>query len=155
MHAMTVRSGKWMKVLLISGLLALLLVPVPIVIAQNATPATTNGTQAGAKAGTRNLFSLWIKMSLIGYSQSEIESALMGKVEPAQLKRVKHRLRINVINNLRNQNLRDDILNSSTVQDLRIIQEKVRTEVRFAGLENDSHLRMLIRRHFGVRVHYS
>ncbi len=96
-----------------------------------------------------NLFTVWVKLSLIGYSQSEIETAL-DHVDTKQLDRVKHRVRLNVIKNLKRMNIDYEIDNSTTPIDLRLVIEKIRTEVRFAGLENDRHLRNMIRREFGV-----
>jgi len=98
-----------------------------------------------------NLFSVWAKLSLIGYSQSEIETAL-SSVDSKKLARVKQRIRLNVIKNLSRVNLEEDIRMSTTEQELRIIREKIRIEVRFAGLENDRHLHVLIRHRFGIRM---
>ncbi|MBF0353053.1 MAG: hypothetical protein HQM11_18615 [SAR324 cluster bacterium] len=108
-------------------------------------------TSQGGGEREENLFSVWVKLSLIGYSQSEIESAL-SYVNIESLSKVKQRLRLNVIKNLNRMHLEGDIDMSSTEQELRIIQEKIRTEIRFAGLENDQHLLVLIRHRFGISL---
>jgi hypothetical protein len=106
---------------------------------------------AGAQttANSVNLFSRWVKLSLMGFNQSEIEATL-SSYTPDQLQEVKHRLRRNVMNNLLNGNLQQDIELSTTEQELRYIREKIRTEIRFAGLENDRYIRRMIRHQFGI-----
>ena len=98
-----------------------------------------------------NIFSQWVKLSLMGYNQSEIEATL-NVYKPEELKLVKRRLRRNVLNNLVGGNLKQDISLSSTEQELRYIRDKIRTEIRFAGLENDFLVRQMIRHQFGIAV---
>jgi hypothetical protein len=98
-----------------------------------------------------NIFSQWVKLSLMGYNQSEIEATLnVYQTEEIQL--VKRRLRRNVLNNLVGGNLKQDISLSTTEQELRYIRDKIRTEIRFAGLENDFLVRQMIRHQFGIAV---
>lgn len=105
--------------------------------------------QAPPASNINNLFSIWAKLSLTGYTQSEIETAL-DHVEPKLLQRVKHRLRLNVIQNLARMNLKEEFMNSTTQHDLTVVTNKIRMEIRFAGLENDRYLRVMIRNNFGV-----
>lgn len=106
--------------------------------AQNQRPASVN-----------NVYSVWVKLSLIGYSQSEIESSL-STVDPELLNKVKHRLRLQVLNNLRHMNLDMEHRNSTAPQDIRLLTNKIRDEIRYAGLENDRRMKVLIRRQFGI-----
>ena len=127
------------KVILI-GLLVLLLVGVPPGLGQQ-PPVDSQG----------NLYSIWLKLSLMGHNQSEIEAILNG-VTPEQLNRIKNQLRRDVLNTLRRLNLHNEISMSTTEQELFTIREKIRTEIRFAGMENDSRLRRMIRHQFGIAL---
>ena len=127
------------KVILI-GLLVVLLVGVPPGLGQQ-PPADSQG----------NLYSIWLKLSLMGHNQSEIEAILNG-VTPEQLYRIKNQLRRDVLNTLRRLNLHNEISMSTTEQELFTIREKIRTEIRFAGMENDSRLRRMIRHQFGIAL---
>ena len=98
-----------------------------------------------------NLYSIWLKLSLMGHNQSEIEAILNG-VTPEQLYRIKNQLRRDVLNTLRRLNLHNEISMSTTEQELFTIREKIRTEIRFAGMENDSRLRRMIRHQFGITL---
>ena len=127
------------KVILIC-LLVVLLVGVPPGLGQQ-PPVDSQG----------NLYSIWLKLSLMGHNQSEIEAILNG-VTPEQLYRIKNQLRRDVLNTLRRLNLQNEISMSTTEQELFTIREKIRTEIRFAGMENDSRLRRMIRHHFGIAL---
>ena len=127
------------KVILI-GLLVVLLVGVPPGLGQQ-PPVDSQG----------NLYSIWLKLSLMGHNQSEIETILNG-VTPEQLNRIKNQLRRDVLNTLRRLNLHNEISMSTTEQELFTIREKIRTEIRFAGMENDSRLRRMIRHQFGIAL---
>jgi hypothetical protein len=87
----------------------------------------------------------------MGHNQSEIEAILNG-VTPEQLDRIKNQLRRDVLNSLRRLNLQYEINMSTTEQELFTIREKIRTEIRFAGMENDSRLRRMIRHLFGITL---
>ena len=127
------------KVILI-GLLVVLLVGVPPGLGQQ-PPVDSQG----------NLYSIWLKLSLMGHNQSEIE-AILNVVTPEQLFRIKNQLRRDVLNTLRRLNLHNEISMSTTEQELFTIREKIRTEIRFAGMENDSRLRRMIRHQFGITL---
>ena len=122
------------------GLLVVLLVGVPPGLGQQ-PPVDSQG----------NLYSIWLKLSLMGHNQSEIEAILNG-VTPEQLYRIKNQLRRDVLNTLRRLNLQNEISMSTTEQELFTIREKIRTEIRFAGMENDSRLRRMIRHQFGIAL---
>ena len=122
------------------GLLVVLLVGVPPGLGQQ-PPVDSQG----------NLYSIWLKLSLMGHNQSEIEAILNG-VTPEQLNRIKNQLRRDVLNTLRRLNLHNEITMSTTEQELFTIREKIRTEIRFAGMENDSRLRRMIRHQFGIAL---
>ena len=122
------------------GLLVVLLVGVPPGLGQQ-PPVDSQG----------NLYSIWLKLSLMGHNQSEIEAILNG-VTLEQLYRIKNQLRRDVLNTLRRLNLHNEISMSTTEQELFTIREKIRTEIRFAGMENDSRLRRMIRHQFGIAL---
>ena len=122
------------------GFLVVLLVGVPPGLGQQ-PPVDSQG----------NLYSIWLKLSLMGHNQSEIEAILNG-VTPEQLYRIKNQLRRDVLNTLRRLNLQNEISMSTTEQELFTIREKIRTEIRFAGMENDSRLRRMIRHQFGIAL---
>ena len=122
------------------GLLVVLLVGVPPGLGQQ-PPVDSQG----------NLYSIWLKLSLMGHNQSEIEAILNG-VTSEQLNRIKNQLRRDVLNTLRRLNLHNEISMSTTEQELFTIREKIRTEIRFAGMENDSRLRRMIRHQFGIAL---
>ena len=127
------------KVILV-GLLVILLIGVPPGLGQQPLED---------KKG--NLYSIWLKLSLMGYNQSEIEAILNG-VTPEQVKRIKIQLRRDVISSLRRLNLQNEIDLSTTEQELFTIREKIRTEIRFMGMENDVRLRWMIRHQFGITL---
>ena len=98
-----------------------------------------------------DLYSIWIKLSMMGHNQSEIEGILTGITEQ-QLQHLKNRLRRDVLNTLTHLNLSNEIELSRTEQDLVMIRDKIRTEIRFAGLENDLLLQRMIRHKFGIAL---
>ena len=87
----------------------------------------------------------------MGHNQSEIEGILNGTTKQ-QLIRLKNRLRRDVLNTLMQHNLLSQIELSRTEQDLFMIRYKIRTEIRFAGLENDQLLQRMIRHKFGIAL---
>ena len=98
-----------------------------------------------------NLYSIWLKLSMMGHNQSEIEGILSGITEQ-QLLHLKNRLRRDVLETLMHHNLHNEIELSRTEQDLVMIRDIIRTEIRFAGLENDSLLQRMIRNKFGISL---
>ena len=127
------------KVVLVVLLVALL-IGVPPGLGQQ-PPADNKG----------NLYSIWLKLSMMGHNQSEIEGILNGTTKQ-QLMRLKNRLRLDVLNTLMHHNLLSQIELSRTEQDLFMIRYKIRTEIRFAGLENDQLLQRMIRHKFGIAL---
>ena len=98
-----------------------------------------------------DLYSIWMKLSMMGHNQSEIEGILTG-ITKQQLMRLKNRLRRDVLDTLMHHNLLNQIELSRTEQDLVMIRDKIRTEIRFAGLENDQLLQRMIRHKFGIAL---
>ena len=127
------------KVVLVVLLVALLIGVAPGLSQQ--PPADNRG----------NLYSIWLKLSMMGHNQSEIEGILNGTTKQ-QLMRLKNRLRRDVLDTLMHHNLLSQIELSRTEQDLFMIRDKIRTEIRFAGLENDQLLQRMIRHKFGITL---
>jgi hypothetical protein len=96
-----------------------------------------------------NLYSTWLRLSLSGKNQVEIEY-YMRHVKTNDLDKVKERLRFYVIDNLKRQGVSTMITQSIDQDDMRVAMKKVRTEVRFAGMEYDELLRMKIKEEFGI-----
>ena len=107
--------------------------------------------QQSPEDGREDLYSIWIKLSMMGHNQSEIEGILTG-ITKEQLQHLKNRLRRDVLNTLTHLNLSNEIELSRTEQDLVMIRDKIRTEIRFAGLENDLLLQRMIRHKFGIAL---
>ena len=103
------------------------------------------------KESREDLYSIWIKLSMMGHNQSEIEGILAG-ISQLQLQHLKNRLRRDVLNTLTHLNLSNEIELSRTEQDMVMIRDKIRTEIRFAGLENDLLLQRMIRHKFGIAL---
>ena len=108
------------------------------------------GQQAPAER-QENLYSVWMKLSMMGHNQSEIEG-ILSDITDKQLLHLKNRLRRDVMNTLTYLNLRNEIDLSRTERDLAHIRNKIRIEIRFAGLENDRLLPLMIRHKFGISV---
>ena len=108
------------------------------------------GQQAPVE-GQENLYSVWMKLSMMGNNQSEIEG-ILSDITDKQLLRLKNRLRRDVMNTLTYLNLRNEIDLSRTERDLVHIRDIIRTEIRFAGLENDRLLPLMIRHKFGISL---
>ncbi len=98
-----------------------------------------------------NLYSIWMKLSMMGHNQSEIES-ILSDIGEKKLLLLKNRLRRDVMDTLTYLNLRNEINLSRTERDLVLIRDKIRTEIRFAGLENDRLLPLMIRHKFGISL---
>jgi len=103
------------------------------------------------KESREDLYSIWIKLSMMGHNQSEIEG-ILTETSQQQLQHLKNRLRRDVLNTLIHLNLSNEIELSRTEQDMVIIRDKIRTEIRFAGLENDLLLQRMIRHKFGIAL---
>ena len=124
----------WLKCLL-PGMVLLLLASTPVSMAQ-APPAVS-------------IYSIWIRLSLRGFNQSEIES-LMRNMDPKMIAQVKERLRNTVISNLEAKDVRELFLSSRDSDDLKSVLISIETELRFAGLQNDDELKRIIKDRFGI-----
>ena len=107
--------------------------------------------QQSTKDSRENLYSIWIKLSMMGHNQSEIEG-ILAEITEQHLQYLKNRLRRDVLNTLTHLNLSNEIELSRTEQDLVMIRDKIRTEIRFAGLEKDLLLQRMIRHKFGIAL---
>lgn len=123
--------------------LAVLLVVVGMLlpVAGLAQPPTASGS----------LYSIWVRLSLRGFNQEEIES-LLRNMDPKALEAVKVRLRQTVLSNLELKNIGTRYRASRDSDDLRNVRFSVETEIRFAGLQSDEKLRQLIKERFGIRL---
>ena len=96
-----------------------------------------------------SIYSIWIRLSLRGLDQNEIES-LMRNMDPASIVQVKERLRRTVISNLETKRVRERFLASRDSDDLKSLYTAIETELRFAGLQHDQQVKLMIRDRFGV-----
>jgi len=113
-------------------------------MASMAAPSTQAQTPQGI-----NVYSIWLRMSLRGYSQEEIESALRN-MDAKTMDDVKARLRRTVLSNLRLKNVRERFQASRDKGDLQDVKGAIETEIRFSGLENDNELKREIEETFGI-----
>ena len=123
---------------IILAALALLITVTPVSMAQS-PPAPIS------------LYSVWVRLSLRGLTQGEIES-LMRNMDPKSIDQVKQRLRTTVISNLEFKRIRERFLSSRDSDDLAQVLVSIGTEIRFAGMENDEELRLMIKNRFGVQL---
>jgi hypothetical protein len=96
-----------------------------------------------------SVYSIWVRLSLRGYSQEEIES-LLKNMDPKTVDEVKTRLRKSVLSNLRLKRIRERFQQSRDKGDLQDVISSIETEIRFAGLENDDELKYEIRENLGI-----
>jgi len=96
-----------------------------------------------------SLYSIWVRLSLRGLNQSEIES-LMRNMDPKALAQVKQRLRATVLTNLEAKRVHERFLAARDSDDLKSLLTSIDTELRFAGLHNDEEIRLMIRDRFGI-----
>ena len=115
-----------------------------ILVAGVATPVSQAQTPSSI-----NVYSIWLRMSLRGYSQQEIESALRN-MDAKTMDEVRSRLRSTVLSNLRLKKVRERFLASKDKGDLQGVVDTIETEIRFAGLENDTDLKHQIEERFGI-----
>jgi hypothetical protein len=136
--ATTVVNGMWFRTLLMVSI-ALVLIGSPVAPAQNRVI---------------NLYSVWVQLALRGHPQEEIES-LLRNMDPQTIEEVKARLRRTVLANLELKKLGQLYRASRDKDDLNVIVRSIQTELRFASLENDEEIRMMIQDRFGIpRDHY-
>jgi hypothetical protein len=126
----------WIKWVLVS---AVLITGVAAPVSQAQTPPALGV----------NIYSNWLKLSLRGYSQEEIESAL-SNMDAKTLNEVKGRLRRTVLSNLRLKKVKERFQSSRDKGDLQDVANTIETEIRFSGLENDEELKHLIEERFGI-----
>ena len=127
--------NRWLRWGLLSTLAALLV----------ASPTS----QAQTPPNAVSVYSIWVRLSLRGYSQEEIEYLLRNMVANT-LEEVKARLRTTVLSNLRLKRIRERFQASRDKGDLQDVLSSIETEIRFAGLENDQELKFEIRENLGV-----
>ena len=130
---MVARGKNW--ILLVLALLLLVIAPAGL---------------AQAPAGT-SIFSIWVRLSLRGFNQEEIES-LLQNLDRKSVESVKARLRRTVLGNLELKKISERIRKSRDKDDLNIIVTSIETEIRFAGMQNDKRLKLMIKDRFGVNI---
>jgi hypothetical protein len=111
----------------------------------------TPTSQAQTPPNSVSVYSIWVRLSLRGYSQEEIES-LLRNMDPKTIDDVKTRLRKSVLANLRLKRVRERFQTSRDKGDLQDVLSSVETEIRFAGLENDEELKFQIRERLGIPI---
>ena len=128
------RCIRWMVLILA----ALLLATAPVTFAQTSPSAVS-------------VFSIWVRLSLRGLSQEEIESVLRN-MDPKTINEVKARLRRTVLANLQLKKVGEHIQLSRDSDDLSTVISSIETEIRFAGMQNDDRLKLEIKDRYGVRL---
>lgn len=96
-----------------------------------------------------NILQNWIRLSLIGKDQAEIE-LFFKDVEPKKIEKVKNRLRIYVMRRLRSKNVKRMLRKASQVNDIGVVIDSIREETRYFGLEDDDILKYNIKEEFGI-----
>ncbi|MDH4248199.1 MAG: hypothetical protein OEW39_10310 [Deltaproteobacteria bacterium] len=127
---------RWLKILLPCLLLLMATLPLPV-------------DAQGNRSAPNSLYSIWVRLSLRGYHQAEIES-LLRNMDPKTLEEVKTQLRQTVLANLEMGKIKASYLASRDSDDLHNIRSAIETEIRFAGLETDRKLRDMIEDRFGI-----
>lgn len=127
------RLAKW----LILATLGLLLVATPVSLAQ--APSSVS------------VFSIWVRLSLRGFSQEEIES-LLRNMDAKTVVAVKERLRRAVMSNLQLKKIGKQVRQSRDKDDLNNVVSSIETEIRFAGMQGDKLLKLMIKNRYGIRL---
>ncbi len=127
------RSAKW----LVLAVALLTLVFTPMTLAQGPSAVS--------------IFSIWVRLSLRGFNQEEIES-LLQNMDSKLVEQVKTRLRKTVLGNLQLKKIGDLIKRSQDKDDINIVISSIETEIRFAGMQNDEPLKLLIKDQFGINI---
>lgn len=122
---------------LLLGLALLLLTVTPVTMAQ--APSTVS------------LYSIWIRLSLRGLNQEEIES-LLSNMDAKAIDSVKARLRTTVLSNLTARKVRERFLTSRDADDLQSVLTVIETELRFVGMQSDEELKLMIKDRLGIPV---
>ena len=127
---------RWMKWLVLAAV-AMLIVSTPMTLAQ--APSVVS------------VFSIWVRLSLRGFSQEEIES-LLRNMDAKTIANVKARLRRTVMANLQLKKIGEQVRFSRDKDDLNNVVTSVETEIRFAGMQNDEQLKLMIKDRYGMRL---
>lgn len=98
-----------------------------------------------------NIYTKWIKLALVGKNQAEIEYYFRN-IQNSSIQQVKKRIRYAILENLRRAGIGRLITESSDADDLNVIIRKILIEIRYAGMELDSDLRLTIKEEFGVEL---
>ena len=122
--------------LLLVGLVGLLLAS-PMALAQSPS--------------AMSIYSVWVRLSLRGFAQNEIESMLRN-MDDKTLEMVKQRLRRTVMSQLALKKVGQKIGVSRDKDDLTNIITSIETEIRFAGMQNDDLLKLMIKDRYGIRL---
>lgn len=96
-----------------------------------------------------NIYTIWIKLALLGKNQSEIEYYFRN-IDNQTMGAIKKRLRFAVLDNLRRIGVKKLISRTSDMDDLNVVVNKIATEIRYAGMEHDEDLRLSIKEEFGI-----
>ncbi|MCZ6472487.1 MAG: hypothetical protein O7A08_02995 [SAR324 cluster bacterium] len=128
--------SRWTKWLVLAAV-ALLLVSAPMTLAQSPSAVS--------------VFSIWVRLSLRGFSQEEIES-LLRNMDEKTVSDVKARLRRTVMANLQLKMIGDRVRFSRDKDDLNNVITSVETEIRFAGMQTDDLLKLMIKNRYGIRL---
>ena len=98
-----------------------------------------------------SIYSIWVRLSLRGYAQNEIESMLRN-MDDKTLEAVKKRLRRTVLAQLQLKKVRQKMRISRDKDDLDNIVSSIETEIRFAGMQDDDLLKLMIKDRYGIRL---
>lgn len=109
-------------------------------------------SQTDKKERKENLYTVWMKLAILGKNQAEIESYFLRKIGPEDLELVKGRIRNTVLDNLKRSGLESRIMASYDLDDLNVVIDRVLTEIRYVGLEHDQDLRQTIKEEFGITL---
>ena len=114
-------------------------------------PFLAGSTPLAQSPSTVSIYSIWIKLSLGGMNQGEIEP-LMRNMAPKTIGEVKKRLRDTVISNLKARKIPELFLSSRDSDDLKSVLISIETELRFAGLQNDEDVKQMIKNKLGIPI---
>ncbi len=98
-----------------------------------------------------SVFSIWVRLSLRGFSQEEIES-LLRNMDDKTVNEVKVRLRRTVLAHLQLKKIGPQLKNSRDKDDLNNVISSIETEIRFAGMQSDDLLKLMIKDRYGIRL---
>ena len=96
-----------------------------------------------------NVYAKWIRLSLSGKNQAEIEY-FFRNLKEKDLNKVKNQLRVAILDKLKRSTLKQLIKYGQDLDDMNIIIKKIQTEIRYAGMELDEILKLDIKRYFNL-----